>query len=63
MPWEGGYESIVIIGNDNIKKNKFIKEINNIFEEFNINNKSKGIDINANLLNVNIAKKSGTILY
>ena len=62
-PGAGGYDSIVIIGDDNIKKNEFIKEINNIIEEFNINNKSKGIDINANLLNVNIAKKSGTILY
>lgn len=61
-PGAGGYDSIISIGNGNTKKDELINDIQQIINEFNIINKNKGINIKANLLDVNIAKDFGTIL-
>ena len=61
-PGAGGYDSIISMGNGNTKKDEIINDIQQIINEFNINNKNKGINIKANLLDVNIAKDFGTIL-
>ena len=59
-PGAGGYDSIVILGNDEITKDELNNEVNQIINEFNINNKNN--QIKANLLDVNLAKNFGTIL-
>ena len=59
-PGAGGYDSIVLIGNDNINKEELNKEVKDIINEFNKINKN--INIKANLLDANIAKYFGTIL-
>ena len=59
-PGAGGYDSIIIMGKDNINNEELKAEIKAIINEFNHINKDK--DINANLLDVNIAKYSGTII-
>jgi phosphomevalonate kinase len=61
-PGAGGYDSIISIGNFNVEKKVLINEIQQIINEFNINNKNKGINIKANILDVNIAKDFGTIV-
>ena len=48
------------MGNENINKEDLCKEVKEIINEFNDIN--KGINIKANLLDVNIAKNSGTIV-
>ena len=59
-PGAGGYDSIIILGNDGIDKEELNVEIKQIINEFNINNKN--INIKANLLDVNSSKNFGTIL-
>ena len=59
-PGAGGYDSIIIIGKDNINKEELNKEIKNIINEFNDINKDKLIK--ANLLDANISKNFGTII-
>jgi len=61
-PGAGGYDSIILMSNDNISKKELYNEIRNIIKEFNINNKNKNIDIKANILDVNIATYFGTII-
>ena len=62
-PGAGGYDSIVLMGNDKVNKDELISEINKIINEFNEENKNKKIDIKANILEVNISKDFGTLLY
>ncbi len=59
-PGAGGYDSIIIMGNDKISKEELNKEIEKIINEFN--NMNKNNDIKANILNVNTAKNFGTII-
>ena len=59
-PGAGGYDSIIIMGNDKISKEELNKEIEKIINEFNDMNKNN--DIKANILNVNTAKNFGTII-
>jgi phosphomevalonate kinase len=59
-PGAGGYDSIIIIGTDNINKEELNQEIKKIINEFNDINKDKLIK--ANLLDVNISKNFGTII-
>ena len=59
-PGAGGYDSIIILGNDGIDKEELNVEIKQIINEFNINNKN--INIKANLLDVNSSQNFGTIL-
>ena len=59
-PGAGGYDSIIILGNDGIYKEELNDEIKQIINEFNINNKNT--NIKANLLDVNLSKNFGTIL-
>ena len=60
-PGAGGYDSIVLMGNDKVNKDELISEINKIINEFNEENKN--INIKANILEVNISKDFGTLLY
>ena len=62
-PGAGGYDSIVLIGNDKVSKDELILEVNKIINDFNEENKNKNIDIKANILEVNISKAFGTLLY
>lgn len=61
-PGAGGYDSIVIIAKYGIDESELIKDINNIINDFNLENNNKKLNIKANLLDVNIAKIAGTIL-
>jgi phosphomevalonate kinase len=60
-PGAGGYDSIVIMGNNKVSKDELISEINKIINEFN--EKNKIMNIKANILEVNISKDFGTLLY
>ena len=60
-PGAGGYDSIVIMAKYGIDESGLIKDINNIINDFNIENNNKKLNIKANLLDVNIAKIGGTI--
>ena len=62
-PGAGGYDSIIIIGKENIKDSILIKEINNIINNFNNENLNKQLNIKANLFQANIPIDSGTIIY
>ena len=62
-PGAGGYDSIVLMGNGCINKDELTMEVNKIINEFNEENKNKKIDIKANILEVNISKDLGTLLY
>ena len=62
-PGAGGYDSIVLMGNDKVNKDELIAEINKIIFEFNEENNNKNIGIKANILEVNISKDFGTLLY
>ena len=59
-PGAGGHDSIILMGNEKINKEDLCKEVKEIINEFNDIN--KGINIKANLLDVNIAKNCGTIV-
>ena len=59
-PGAGGYDSIIVMGNENINKENLCKEVKEIINEFN--NVNKRINIKGNLLDVNIAKNFGTIV-
>ena len=62
-PGAGGYDSIVLMGNDCINKDELTMEVIKIINEFNEENKNKKIDIKASILEVNISKDLGTLLY
>ena len=62
-PGAGGYDSIIIIGKENIEDSILIKEINNIINNFNNENLNKQLNIKANLFQANIPIDSGTIIY
>lgn len=59
-PGAGGYDSIIIIGKDNINKEELNQEIKKIINEFNDINKDKLIK--AYLLDANLSKNFGTII-
>ena len=61
-PGAGGYDSIIIMGNNTIDRCDFIKIINDIIEKFNEQNQNNKIDIKANILDVNLTKIPGTII-
>ena len=61
-PGAGGYDSIIIIAKQKINNIDLIKEINDIINNFNIENKNKKLNIKANIFQVNFPKAPGTII-
>ena len=61
-PGAGGYDSIIIIAKEKINNIDLIKEISDIINNFNIENKNKKFNIIANIFQVNFPKAPGTII-